>query len=267
MITHPLENLDPAQRVQVLPRHLAGPGAVDPRAAWAFPYDEGWPFAQTGDGTAAAFSPCLRLQTTYEPKPDKPGKGTWTISAHQAPFTPPDFTPPAWWITFDATTPVELLHDVHTELLDLYLEDRHSDQDRLFQDETAPHEAYAPLLTRGWSHAVKIDGTQTFLTPDGLGAIRHRYDISGSSGPAWRAWGGLPSEPYWRAHFSFGTPTTLVAAFTASLISTEPLQRTVQDVPVHTRRALYVATPTGKQQHGSTPVPPTPPAPVSGRTR
>ncbi|MGW3937435.1 DUF317 domain-containing protein [Streptomyces sp. NBC_00024] len=261
-MTHPFENLDPAHTVQVLPRHLAGPGAVDPRSAWAFPFDEGWPFAQTDEGTAAAFSPCLRLQTTYDPQPDKP-KGTWTIIAHRAPFTPP-----AWRITFDATTPVELLHDVHTALLDLYLEDRHSDQDRLFQDETAPHEAYAPLLTRGWSHDVKTDGTQTFLTPEGLGGVRHRYATSGSSGgPAWRSWGGYPSEPHWTARFSFGTPTTLVAAFTASLISTEPLHRTVQEVPVHTRRALYIATTTPMQPHGNTPVAPPPPAPVAGRTR
>ncbi|WP_217572254.1 DUF317 domain-containing protein [Streptomyces sp. GbtcB7] len=261
-MTHPFENLDPAQTVQVLPRHLAGPGALDPRTTWAFPYGEGWPFAQTDEGTAAAFSPCLRLQTTYDPQPDKPGKGTWTINAHRAPFTPP-----AWRITFDATTPVELLHDVHTELLDLYLEDRHSDQDRLFQDETAPHEAYAPLLTLGWSHDVKTDGTQTFLTPEGLGGVRHRYANSDSSKLAWFSWSGYPSEPHWRARFSFGTPTTLVAAFTASLISTEPLRRTVQDVPFHTRRALYVATPTGKQPQGNTPAAPPPPAPVSGRTR
>ncbi|WP_234372919.1 SPDY domain-containing protein, partial [Streptomyces scabiei] len=107
-----------------------------------------------------------------------------------------------------------------------------------------------PLLTRGWSHDVKTDGTQTFLTPEGLGGLRHRYAISGSSGPAWRAWGGHPSEPHWTARFSFGTPTTLVAAFTASLISTEPLHRTVQDVPVHTRSALYIATTTPKQPHG-----------------
>ncbi|WP_234485781.1 DUF317 domain-containing protein [Streptomyces sp. MBT97] len=259
---HPFENLDPAQSVQVLPRHLAGPGEVDPRTAWAFPYDEGWPFAQTDDGTAAAFSPCLRLQTAYDPQPDQRGQGTWTISTHRAPCTPP-----AWRITFDAATPVELLHDVHTELLDLYLEDRHSDHDRLLKDETAPHEAYVPLLTRGWSHEVKTDGTQTFVTPEGLGGLRHRYAINGSSGPAWWAWGGYPSEPHWTARFSFGTPTTLVAAFTASLISTEPLHRTVQDVPVHTRRALYIATTTPKQPHGSTPVAPPPPAPVAGRTR
>lgn len=267
MMIHPLENLDPAQTVQVLPRHLAGPGALDPRTAWALPFDEGWLFAQTDDGTAAAFSPCLRLQTIYDPQPDKPGKGTWTITAHQAPFSPPDFTPPVWWITFDATTPVELLHDVHTELLDLYLEDRHSDQDRLFQDEVAPHEAYAPLLACGWSHDVKTDGTQTYLTPEGLGGVRHQY-ANGADRPAWRAWGGFPSEPHWTARFSFGTPTTLVAALTASMISTEPLHRTVQDIPVHTRNALYVTTPTtARQAPGNTLAAPPPPAPAADRTR
>lgn len=76
MTTHPFENLDPAQTVQVLPRHLAGPGEVDPRTAWGFPFDEGWLFAQTDVGTAAAFSPCLRLQATFDPQPDMPGKGT-----------------------------------------------------------------------------------------------------------------------------------------------------------------------------------------------
>ncbi|WP_234436805.1 DUF317 domain-containing protein [Streptomyces maremycinicus] len=86
-------------------------------------------------------------------------------------------------------------------------------------------------------------------------------------GPAWRSWGGYPSEPHWTARLSFGTPTTLVAAFTASLISTEPLHRTVQEVPVHTRRALYIATTTPMQPHGNTPVAPPPPAPVAGRTR
>ncbi|MFD6597653.1 DUF317 domain-containing protein [Streptomyces coelicoflavus] len=262
MLTHPLDNLDPAQSVKVLPRHLAGPGTVDPRAVWAFPYEEGWPFAQTEEGTAAAFSPCLRLQTTFDPQPDKPGRGTWTINAHRAPFIPP-----AWRITFTATTPAEILHDVHSELLDLYLGDSSSDQENLFQDVTPPYEVYTPLLTHGWSHQVRTDGIQTFLASEGLGGVRHCYAMPSSSEPAWRAWGGYPSEPHWSARFSSGTPTTLVAAFTASLISTEPLQRTVQDVPTQTRRALYIATPTGNQPHGTTPAALPPPAPASGPTR
>ncbi|MFJ6574018.1 DUF317 domain-containing protein [Streptomyces sp. NPDC091292] len=261
MLTHPLENLDPVQSVQVLPRHLAGPGAVDPRPVWDFPFEEGWSFAQTEAGTAAAFSPCLRLQTTFDPQPDKPCKGTWTINAHRAPFTPP-----AWWVTFDATTPAEILHDVHSELLDLYLEHRHSDRDWLFDKGTAEYQVYAPLLARGWRHEVKTDGAQTFFTPEGLGGLRHQY-ATDTKGVAWRAWGGFPDEPHWTARFSVDTPTTLVAAFTASLISTEPLQRTVQDIPTQTRRALYVATPTGKQPNSNTPVAPPPPAPASGHTR
>ena len=88
MLTHPLENLDPAQSVHGLPRHLAGPVAVDPRAVWAFPFEEGSPFAQTETGTAAVFSPCLSLQTTFDPQPDKPGKGAWTIKARRAPRSP-----------------------------------------------------------------------------------------------------------------------------------------------------------------------------------
>ncbi|WP_245766830.1 hypothetical protein [Streptomyces colonosanans] len=96
-------------------------------------------------------------------------------------------------MTLDATTPAELLHDVHAELLDLYLEDRHSDQDRLFEDATAPHEVYTPLLARGWSHSIKTDGTQTFHAPEGEGAVRHRYATTGSDG--WRARAGYSREP------------------------------------------------------------------------
>ncbi|MFD4994672.1 hypothetical protein [Streptomyces buecherae] len=36
-------------------------------------------------------------------------------------------------------------------MLDLYLEDRDSDQGHLFEDARTPHEACASLLTRGWS--------------------------------------------------------------------------------------------------------------------
>ncbi|MGN9819702.1 DUF317 domain-containing protein [Streptomyces sp. SD11] len=254
--------------MQILPRHLAGPGAVDPRTAWAFPFDEGWIFGQAKDGTAAAFSPCLRLQTTFHPQPEKPRKGTWTIGMYQTPFTPAAWTtPPTWAVTFDATTPVEILRDVHTELLDLYLEDRPGDRDRLFEDETAAYEAYVPLLARGWSHDPKTDGTQTFLTREGLGGIRHQYAERRSGASTWLSWGGYPDEPNWKAHFSFGTPTTLVAAFTASLVSTEPLHRTVQDVPAQTRSALYIASTTANQLHGNVSVASPPPARFSGRHR
>ncbi|GGU55486.1 hypothetical protein GCM10010211_20280 [Streptomyces albospinus] len=262
MSTDPFMALAPDQHVKVLPRHLAGPGPVDLRTVWPFPED--WSVHQADDGEALATSPCLRLFTTLVPDAVSRGKGRWTVTANRAPFGPA-----AWQISFDVTTPVELLHDVHTELLDLYLEDRHSDQDRLFEDDTSSQEAYMPLLTRGWSHQVKTDGRQFFHAPDGLGVVQHRYATNlHSDSPTWSAWGGDPSEPYWRARFSQGTPTTLVAAFTASLVSTEPVSRTAKDIPVHTRRHLYVAaTAPAKQEPASTPVASRPALPGLGRTR
>jgi hypothetical protein len=183
-------------------------------------------------------------------------------SAHRIPFTAS-----SWQVTCDATTPVVLLRDLHAELLDLYLEDRHSDRNYLFRLGGAPHEAYAPMLTCGWSHDVKTDGTQVFLAPKGLGGVRRRYNASNSSGPLWRYWGGHPNEPLWQACFSSNTPTALVAAFTASLISTEPLERTVRNVPTSTRRALYVASPAGKQSLVGKPVAPRSPVPAPGHSR
>lgn len=57
----------------------------------------------------------------------------WITAAHRDPFGPA-----TWHITFDVTTPVELLRNVRTELLGLYLEDRHSDREHLFEDQASP---------------------------------------------------------------------------------------------------------------------------------
>ncbi|KPI02858.1 protein of unknown function DUF317 [Actinobacteria bacterium OK074] len=257
MSSDPFKNLAPDQAVRVLPRHLAGPGPTDLRTAWPFPFDADWSLLLSEEGPAFAVSPCLRLWTSLVPEPDQPRNGRWTITACRTPFGPA-----TWRITFDATTPVELLHDVHTELLDVY-------DLGLFEDETEPHEAYKLLLAHGWSHRIKKDGTQTFSSPEGLGAVRHRYASTGSRGLAWTAWGGYPNTPDWRAQFSFGTPPSLVAAFTASLISTEPVRRTVQDIPVYARSHLYVAaaTTTAKPTPPSTPAAMPPPDPVPHRNR
>lgn len=252
----PFKDLDPAQTVRVLPRHLAGPGPTHLPTIWPFPFDQDWTLHQSDEGAACATSPCLRLWTRFLPEPDASGNGTWTISANRTPFGKT-----AWRITFDATTPAELLHDVHAALLDLYLEDH------LFEAATAPHEVYTPLLARGWSHSIKTDGTQTFHAPDGEGRVQHRYTAPTGIDPVWRAWAGYSRSPLWQARFSLGAPTVLAAAFTASLISSEPLHRAVKDIPFFTRRHLYVA-PAAAKQLPSYPTPALPPAPhAAGRTR
>nr|WP_257101730.1 DUF317 domain-containing protein [Streptomyces sp. alain-838] len=105
------------------------------------------------------------------------------------------------------------------------------------------------------------------MPPEGLGGVRHRYATTGADGPLWRAWGGYPSAPHWQAQFSAGAPTTLAAAFTASLISTEPLHRAVKQIPFHTRRHLYVAPAAAPQPPSHLP-PALPSAPhPAGRAR
>ncbi|WP_044378690.1 DUF317 domain-containing protein [Streptomyces noursei] len=266
MSIDPFTHLAPDQKVRVLPRHLAGPGPLDLRTVWPFPFDKDWSLHQSPEGAASATSPCLRLWTSFVPEPDSPHQGKWTIAANSVPFGRQ-----AWRITADASTPAELLHDLHTELLDLYREDHHSDRDRLFaldQDHTAPQEVYTPLLVKGWGHTAKTDGTQIFRSPDALGCVRHRYAAIDDRA-TWAAYDGTPSEPSWRATFSHSAPTTLAAALTASLVSTEPVHRTVQDVPSHFRDHLGVVstTHTARRTTHSTPValPPTSPSP--GRTR
>ncbi|MEV5878027.1 DUF317 domain-containing protein [Streptomyces sp. NPDC052101] len=201
------------------------------------------------------------------PDPDRPGHMQWITAAHHNPFGPA-----TWQITCDAITPVELLRDTHAELLDLYLEGRHSTQDHLFDDQTPPRQADAPLLARGWGHVVKTDGTQHFLAPDILGGVRHKYAeprLNTPAEPAWTAWAGYADDPHWRVRFSRATPTTLVAAFTASLLSTEPVQRAVKDVPLRTRDRVHIAstTTTAKQKTPSTPMPHPPAKPAPRRTR
>ncbi|MFI1553153.1 DUF317 domain-containing protein [Streptomyces globisporus] len=75
--------------------------------------------------------------------------------------------------------------------------------------------------------------------------------------------GGDWANPHWKARFTRGAPATLVAAFTASLISTEPLHRAVKDVPLDFRHSLYMAAATAHQPAA---VPPSA-GPAPGRTR
>ncbi|MER7684501.1 DUF317 domain-containing protein [Streptomyces sp. NPDC097610] len=94
-----------------------------------------------------------------------------------------------------------------------------------------------------------------------------RDATTGSDVPTWRAWAGYSREPLWQVRFSFGAPTTLAAAFTASLVSSEPLHRAVKDIPFFTRRHLYVA-PSAAKQPPSYPTPALPPAThAAGRSR
>lgn len=72
----PFKNLDPAQTVRVLPRHLAGPSQADLKTIWIFPFDDGCHLHQGLEGMGFAISPCARLWTRFALKPEERGPGT-----------------------------------------------------------------------------------------------------------------------------------------------------------------------------------------------
>ncbi|MFE9905079.1 DUF317 domain-containing protein [Streptomyces achromogenes] len=201
-----------------------------------------------------ASSPCLRLRAGYVTAPGNPGRAQWITAAHKDPFGPA-----TWQITFDSSTPVELVHDAHAALLDLHLEGRDSFSDPLFRYSLTQYDAYAPLLTRGWSHVVDTGGTQFFTAPDDACGLEYSYALPRHRNPPTRS--GKPGEatgrpPHWTAQFTRLTPTDLVTAFTTSLLSAEPVKRTVKDIPHRSRYAVKIAA-------AATPVPNSLPAPVA----
>ncbi|MGW8697682.1 DUF317 domain-containing protein [Streptomyces eurythermus] len=106
---------------------------------------------------------------------------------------------------------------------------------------------------------VDTGGTQFFTAPDDACGLEHSYAPSSppeSPDPVWKAWGGHWENPHWTAQFTRLTPTDVVTAFTTSLLSAEPVERTVKDIPHRSRYAVKIAAAT-------TPAPNRLPAPVA----
>lgn len=255
----PLDNLAPEAEVQVMPRYLAGPGSADFQRAWPFPFEEGWSLHRPDKGHRIAASPCLRVHTGFLPDPKNPSSGTWTTTVQQP------FGPARWRATFTGAVPLELLRDVHTALLTLYLADQDNVEDYLLDEDVPAVEGYLPLLTEGWSHTVRRDGKQLFCSLDNVAVLWHFYTegIQGS----WVFQAAITDRsPVWKATFTAGTPVPLISAFTNSLVEDEPLTRAVRDLPAPTRDYLYF--PDGLPTAAPAPKPALPlPAPPAGRSR
>ncbi|MFF4250548.1 DUF317 domain-containing protein [Streptomyces sp. NPDC001663] len=290
MALSPLDDLDDHDVVEVLPRHLAGPGIHELVDVWPFPFDQGWTLHHSGDGPAIVISPGMRLLAGHIPSEDHVRGGEWLIAAHKDPFRPA-----TWTATLDASTPVELVRDLYAEVLALCEADRRGERNLLRPDDVRPQDVYLPLLTAGWQHTVKTDGVQYFRSPDGYGVLQHAYVHKNVAAPRWSAWGGPPDHPLWKATFSSAVPASLVAAFASSLASPVPLARAVWNIPADTRlhltlpaaltdaaarqgapaqsRASAPSSPTLPSAHarvsapGTGPAPTVRPAPSAGRPR
>ena len=232
----PLDDLDDHDVVEVLPRHLAGPGVHDLADVWPVPFGQDWTLTHSADGPAIAVSPGMRLLAGHMPSESHVRGGEWLVAAHKDPFRPA-----SWTATLDLSTPVELVRDLYTAVIALCEADRRGERDLLRPDDVRPQDVYLPLLTAGWHHTVKTDGVQYFGSPDGYGVLQHAYVQKNVAAPRWSAWGGPPDHPLWKATFSPAAPASLVAAFTSSLASPVPLARAVSNIPADTR--LYLTLP------------------------
>ncbi|KUO04619.1 DUF317 domain-containing protein [Streptomyces caeruleatus] len=235
----------------ISPRHLAGGG--DP--AWiTVPLHRacGW---RHGNDTlmprVLLSSPDQTAHLHLEPNPD--GQ-RWTLN-HA-----PEADRPAWYASFGARTPVELIAAVTDALTDPA------------PAANASCDPYEPLQQIGWSPAATDNG---LVSPDGTAYVQ-RLGSAEEPG-AWFITATLgPDRPVWQARLGEHTPARLIAAFTAALADPAPVARTdsvhrlpTRDPNVVTRRttdvlAVHVAAELKERVHtlsARRTAPPAPPMP------
>ncbi|MFJ6438652.1 DUF317 domain-containing protein [Streptomyces sp. NPDC091416] len=188
----------------IAPRHLAGGG--DPawitvplhRASnWSYGHDPLMPRVLLSSPDQKAL---LRLE------PD-PGGPWWTL--HHA--AEPDR--PAWYASFGARTPVELIAAVTDAL---------TDPAPAAQKPTDPYE---PLRQIAWTPSAGAPG---FVSPDGATYVQRSGTVQDPG--SWWVTATLGRDraqlPVWQARFDERTPVHLVTAFTAALADPRPVPRT-----------------------------------------
>ncbi|MDX2828398.1 DUF317 domain-containing protein, partial [Streptomyces ipomoeae] len=187
----------------VAPGHLAGAG--DPAwvtvplhraCGWSYGHDPLMP-------RVILSSPGQKARLRLEPDPD----GQWWTLQHA-----PERGQPAWYASFGARTPVEIIAALTDALTD-------PAADAAVDVDVDPYE---PLMKAGWTPAPDKDG---LVSPDGKAHVEHY--VSATSNCWWAT--TLLSEsqgPVWQARFGEHTPPHLVTAFTRALADPRPLPRT-----------------------------------------
>ncbi|MGC0328133.1 hypothetical protein RKD23_001123 [Streptomyces sp. SAI-170] len=203
----------------IAPRHLAGGGDL----AWiTVPLHRACGWSHGNDPLMPRVilsSPDQKALLRLEPDPDS----QWWTLQHA-----PEPDRPAWYASFGARTPVEIIAGFIDALT----------------DPTAapapPQDALHPLLNAGWSAAYSH---HRFASPDGTVSV----DIHETTGTWWI--GTLlehAQPPVWQARFGEHTPPHLIAAFTTALADPRPVLRTGiphlptrdPDLVTHTRQEV-----------------------------
>ncbi|MFI6012538.1 DUF317 domain-containing protein [Streptomyces sp. NPDC051243] len=191
--------------VLAAPGYLAGGGDWEHLTEWLL-RGHGWQDVSTIDQHTALASPDGRLQVAL----DRRAAWTWTLRA----------TTPAgreWAALLGAHLPVEYV----TTLVDTML--RPASRHR--------PDVLGPLHTAGWN-ADAAAPAPTAVSPDGLVRFTEETALSPTRGP-WHAACMVDRYRWWTAVFSTHTPPGLVAAFTQSLASDDPLPRMAIGTPLY----------------------------------
>jgi hypothetical protein len=183
----------------IAPRHLAGGG--DP--SWiTVPLHRASGWSHGNDPLiprVLLFSPDQKALPRLQPDPD----GQWWTLRHAA---EPDR--PAWYASFGARTPVELIAAA-TDALTSPVPSAGS-----------PSDPYKPLRQTGWSPY----GDNGLVSPDKTAYVE-RLGTRAAPG-AWFVTVTLAlNQPVWQARFDAHSPTHLITAFTAALADPQPVPR------------------------------------------
>jgi hypothetical protein len=144
-------------------------------------------------------SPDQKALLRLDPDPD----GQWWTLHHNA---EPDR--PAWYASFGARTPVEIIADFTDALTGPAA------------TTTVEADPYEPLLQADWAPSRVQNG---LVSPDGTAYVQQ---LDGEGNVPWFVTAMLSeSRPVWQARFGEHTPPHLIAAFTAALADPSPVAR------------------------------------------
>ncbi|MEV5449619.1 DUF317 domain-containing protein [Streptomyces sp. NPDC052535] len=200
----------------ITPRHLAGGG--DP--AWVtIPLHRACGWSHGHDPLMPRVllsSPDQKALLRLEPDPD----GQWWTLNHTA-----ESGRPAWYASFGARTPVELIA-AFTDALTAPA-----------PPTDAPCDPFEPLRQIAWSApAVGADG---LVSPDGTAYVQRL--VNAEEPGIWFVTATLGPLPVWQARFDAHTPDHLVAAFTTAIADPKPALRTDGGRSLPTRNPGVVA--------------------------
>ncbi|WP_416484251.1 DUF317 domain-containing protein [Streptomyces sp. CL12] len=272
----PSHSNDDFREYHITPRYLAGSTFTGDPAIRPL-LDAGWHLSNDELGNCFVTAPEQTIRLGYLPEGED--DALWKITAYSDPFAMP-----RWLVTFQQSTPTEIVQEFTTALAAAY---KKGPDSYLYygKSELAALDVGTPLATAGWSHTYGRADV-SFRSPDGLAEVHlrrtrldHAAEMKGLQ-ERWLMLGGPPSHQWYATASSF-TPEGLVATMNTALTNPAPVVRYGYDLrrlsplaratpvktpvptPLDVRRAVVAKarSPHGRSGAGAAPFIPAPRTP------